>query len=191
MSSPGKRFPGHAAILLVACLASPAFSQSAAQPALVPCNAAVGTVLPKDSASIVELRRSVEKSPLFTIQASAAGVASCRVHYESAVIELEYRFKNNGWLHVKRDARIEYTNQEARFGAPLAEDPVAILTAAEHAAFGPNGCGIDWQEPETKPAGDKPSETETSYHGAVCNCQARIRRDAAGRVTGLTLRSAC
>jgi hypothetical protein len=140
---------------------------------------------------MLELRRSVEKGPLYTVPAAAAGVASCHVRYDSAVIELEYRFKDGGWLHVKRDARIEYTEQEARFALSPAENPVTILAGAERAAFGPDGCGIDWRQAETQPAGDDPSATETVFRGDVCNCQARIRRDAAGRIVGLVLRSTC
>ena len=140
---------------------------------------------------MLELRRSVEMGPLYTIPAAAAGVASCRARYDSAVVELEYRFKTGGWLHVKHDARIEYTEQEARFALSPAENPVVILAGAERAAFGPNGCGIDWRQAETQPAGDDPSATETVFHGDMCNCQARIRRDAAGRIVGLLLRSAC
>jgi hypothetical protein len=140
---------------------------------------------------MLALQRSVENSPLFSIPIAAAGIASCHVRYDSAVIELEYRFKDGGWLHVKHDARIEYTEQEARFALSSAENPVAILAGAERVAFGHNGCGIDWRQAETQPAVDDVGTTETIFHGDVCNCQARIRRDVAGRVVGLMLRSTC
>lgn len=140
---------------------------------------------------MLALRRSVENGPLFTIPAAAAGVASCHVRHDSSVIELEYRFKDGGWLHVKRDARIEYSEQEARFALSPKEDPMAILAAVERGAFGPNGCGIDWRQSETQPAADDISASESVFRGDVCNCQARIRRGSTGNVIGLTLRSAC
>jgi hypothetical protein len=52
-------------------------------------------------------------SPLYTIPATA-GVAACSINVESGVITLEYRFKEGGRLHVKRDSRIEFTEQVAR-----------------------------------------------------------------------------
>jgi hypothetical protein len=134
---------------------------------------------------------TVEKGPLFTVPAAAEGVASCRVRYDAAVIDLDYRFKDGDWLHVKRDARIEYTDQEARFALSPKENAEAIRAGAERAAFGPNGCGIDWRQAETQPSVDDPSTTESVFRGDVCNCQARIRRNAAGRVVGLMLRSTC
>lgn len=66
-----------------------------------------------------------------------------------------------------------------------------ILVRAECTAFGVNGCGINWQQTETLPVRDDTSTTETIFRGDVCNCQARIRRDNAGHVVGLALRSAC
>jgi hypothetical protein len=64
------------------------------------------------------------------------------------------------------------------------------LTDAEQAAFGADGCGIDWRQPETRPP-DAERVTETIYRGDVCNCQARVRSDTAGHVAGLIVRSAC
>jgi hypothetical protein len=176
-----------AMMLLVAACSMPSFSgQDTAQSATIPC-APGGQV----SADLAALQRAVETSPLYTIPAVTLGVAECHVRDESGVMALEYRFKDGGWLHVKRDARIEYTEQEARFTLSLAEDPVAVLSLAEQKAFGVKGCGIDWQKMETQPARDDTNATETVFRGDVCNCQARIRRDAAKHVVGLTIRSAC
>ena len=36
-----------------------------------------------------------------------------------------------------------------------------------------------------------PGATETIYRGDTCNCQARVRKDKAGRTVGLVFRSAC
>jgi hypothetical protein len=109
----------------------------------------------------------------------------------AGVITLDYSFRDGGWLHVKRDPRIEYNDQEARFELPPGANPIAILTRAEMVAFGDKGCGIDWSESEKAPAADDASAIETIFRGDVCNCQARFRSNAAGRVVGLSLRSAC
>jgi hypothetical protein len=129
--------------------------------------------------------------PLYAALARQSSVASCRIGNDSSAVTLEYTFRDGGWLQARRDPRIEYNNQEARFAMPPAEDPVAMLTRAEQLAFVPDGCGIDWRTPETQPSGDDPSTTETIYRGDVCNCQARVRKDTTGRVMRLLLRSAC
>lgn len=104
---------------------------------------------------------------------------------------LEYQFGNGATLHVERDARSEYTDMEAGLASPPPEPVVDILMRAERAAFGTAGCGIDWAHPETQAADAKPGMAESVYRGDTCNCQARIRRDATGRVVALALRSAC
>jgi hypothetical protein len=140
---------------------------------------------------VAALKSSVESGPLYVIPA-AAGVAACTASVaEGAIIMLEYRFKDGGRLDVKRDARIEYTEQTAQFHLAPDKDPVAVLAEAERAAFGADGCGIDWQSPDIQKVPDDSRGTRTLYYGDVCNCRAGISHDAAGRVVELMLRSAC
>ena len=94
-------------------------------------------------------------------------------------------------MRVTRNAQIEYSDQEVRFASPPSESPVAVLTRTEQAAFDGKGCGIDWRSGDTSAASDDPSARETVYRGDTCNCQARVRSDAKGRVVGLLFRSAC
>src|SRR2546427_1340144 len=178
-------------LLLAACSTLPLARQSAATPVVPECVAAENAISPQHADTIASLRHTVEMGPLYTIPATRSGVAACRIGYEEGVITLEYRFRDDGWLHVKRDSRIEYNDQEARFALPPTEDAVAVLTRAERAAFGDKGCGIDFKEKENQPADDDPTATETIFRGDACNCQARFRTNTAGRVTGLLLRSAC
>jgi hypothetical protein len=149
------------------------------------------TVSQQGRESIAAFRHAVETGPLFTVPASRAAVASCRIGFESGVASLEYQFSDGGWLRAKHDARIDYNDQEVRAAVPPAENPISILTRAERVAFGDKGCGIDWKEKDTQPAEDDRGAVEAIYRGDTCNCQARVRTDAAGRVVGLTLRSAC
>ena len=193
----GRVLPGAARLLVCAgvwlsgCSTPRLTGKATAPPAPPPCVAAGEALSPPDVEGVAALRRGVEMGPLYTTQATRAGVAGCRISRESGVIALEYRFRDGGWLRVKRDARIEYTDQETRFVVPPAEPPLAILTRAEQVAFGAKGCGIDWQHAETQPVEGDPAAVDTIFRGDVCNCQARIRNDAAGRVASLILRSTC
>jgi hypothetical protein len=136
-------------------------------------------------------RGSVERGPLYGTASRASRVAQCSLHQEPGVVELQYRFADGSRLRAKRDARIEYSEQELRLAAGAAVDAPSLLGQAERAAFGEAGCGIDWHRPETRSANDEPGATDAVFRGEVCNCQARVRRDAAGRVVGLALRSTC
>jgi hypothetical protein len=68
---------------------------------------------------------------------------------------------------------------------------VALLARTEQAAFEKGGCGIDWRKPDSSRPTTFPTTVETIYRGDVCNCQGRVRADAAGRVVGMVFRSAC
>ena len=179
-------------VLLAACSVPPAPSQATAPPsALIACVGADAAATPSDVGALAALRRSVEAGPLYAAAVNASAVVMCRLRLESGGIALEYQFRDGGWLHVKRDARIEYTEQEAHFASPPAEPPEALLARAEQAAFGVDGCGIDWRQTETLAVEGNSGAKDTVFRGDVCSCQARIRRDAGGRVVGLALRSTC
>ena len=177
-------------VLLAACSVAPAPSQIAAGPSMfVACVDADAAATPHDASALAALRRSVETGPLYAAAVTASAVVTCRVRRELGVMALEYQFGDGGWVHVKRDARIEYTEQEAHFASPPAEPPGAILARAERVAFGVEGCGINWRQPESLATEGNSGATDTIFRGDVCSCQVRIRRDAAGRVVGLALRS--
>lgn len=177
-------------ILLSAC-SVPASSEEPAAPKAAPRCIVEGRLSSQVSTFFKEQQHVVESNPLYAIQASAANVSGCRISYKEKIMDLEYQFQDGGWFRLTLDPRIEYANREVRLALPLAEDPVAILKRAERKAFGAKGCGIDWLKQETQSALDDERATETVFYGEVCNCQARIRRDAAKRVVGLILRSAC
>jgi hypothetical protein len=145
-----------------------------------------------DEAAAIALQKNIQTGPLYKMLASKARRATCSVTFqEPGKFELDYRFGNHGWLHLKRDARIEYTQWTVRFTGALKEPAQALLARSERWNFGPDGCRIDWSASETLAPEDDASANETIYRGAVCNCQARIRRNAHGRVDGFTLSSAC
>jgi len=141
-------------------------------------------------AAVDALRRAAETGPMF-VAAATTGIDSCEIAVDAGVVTLEYRFRGDSWLRVKQDPRIEYMDSEVRFGTPLTQDPLPILTRAEQAAFGAGGCGIDWKTGESRPLAEEPGASEVIYRGDSCNCQARVRHDRAGQVIGLILRSTC
>jgi hypothetical protein len=155
------------------------------------CVESSATITPQDATALAALRQSVETGPLYLAAAAPSGVATCRIDRRSGATALEYRFRDGGWLRAQRDARIEYTEQQAGFASPPAEPALALLSRAEAAAFGAEGCGFDWRQPETQPVEGEAGTTDAVYRGDVCNCQARVRRDRAGRVVGLALKSSC
>jgi hypothetical protein len=174
-----------ASLLAIGCAAPPGATQSSGSSSPdCPDSGA-----PQDSETVTTVRRAVEMGPLFIV-VSRAGLASCRASREAGAITLQYAFRDGSSLHVTRNQATEYTDQELRLASPLGESPVAVLTRAEQASFD-KGCGIDWRTAETRQPADEPGTTESIYRGDVCNCQARARSDASGRVVRLQLRSAC
>lgn len=138
-----------------------------------------------------ELRRGVESGPFFAALTSLSPLQTCRIRDDGGALVLDYAFADGGRLHVERDASIEYSMMDLRYGSPQTVDATALLQRAEDAAFGAEGCGIDWSRPVRGAAGEDPSGSHTAYRGKVCNCQAEVRSTAAGDIVGLVFRSAC
>jgi hypothetical protein len=178
-------------VLVAACSTLPAANQTQANAPAPDCVVEGNANTASQNSQVVStLRQAVERGPLYEI-AARSGVASCRIGQDSDAIRLEYLFRDGTTLRATRNLQIEYSDQELRLATPLGENPVPVLTRAERAAFGEKGCGINWRQPESKPAADNATVTETVYRGDTCNCQARTRTDAAGRVLTMSLRSAC
>lgn len=152
---------------------------------------AVGKISTASLTVLAEMQATVENGSFYTIPAASAGVKECSIRDDSGVLRLEYRFKDNGWLRVIGDERIEYSMQEARYTLPSKDDAITILKHELHNWFGGVDCGIDWNKPEVTVAKDDAKAMDTVYWGEVCNCSARIRRDSSNRVMGLRISSVC
>ena len=176
-------------ILLAACSAAPVDGR-AAQSTPTECVADAG-LSPQDAEAGANLQRTVAAGPFYAAIAGKANLASCRIGNDSGAATVEYKFSDGGWMRVTHDARIEYSSHEVRFGSAYTDRPIEVLTRAEQVAFGAGGCGVDWGQSERSPAADDATATETIYRGSVCNCQARVRSDGAGRTLGLVFRSTC
>ena len=181
-------------MLLTACAPKPPAdgeaSAAAPKAAAVACVVTQEPAAPKDALDGAAFRSAVETGPLFALL-SKAGLARCEMRYEAGTVALDYRFNDGASLRAAREAAIEYTEQDVRLAVPLVADPLSVLKPAERAAFAPAGCGIDWGQADTEASTRVPGTQELVFRGTACNCQARVRKDAAGRVMGLLLRSAC
>ena len=175
--------------LLTACSTAPTGGR-AAQSTPTECVTDAG-LSPQDAEAGATLQSTVKTGPLYAAVAGKADLASCRIGSDSGAATLEYKFSDGGWMRVTRDARIEYSSQEVRFGSAYADSPLEVLTRAEQTAFGTDGCGVDWRQSDRAPVADDATAIETIYRGSVCNCQARVRSDSAGRTLGLMFRSTC
>lgn len=178
-------------VLAAACSTPPAAEQRATATApAVECVPAPGAAAPESATDVDETRRAAESSPLYAALAERAAVASCQVRVDSGQVTLEYAFAGGGALTFERNPTIEYSNQEVRVAGRSAGNAVELLQRVERSSFAPDGCGIDWADAVPVESAS-PEVTETAYYGDPCNCQARVRTDAAGNVTGLVFRSAC
>lgn len=156
----------------------------ASVPAAVVCPSPAGSLSAARAAELAALRATTERGPLFAAMA-AGRVPACTVGDDGSQWQLDYRFGDDARLSVTRNASIEYTDITAQMPWPANDDPRELLQHAERASFSPAGCGIDWHKPAES------SATAQVWRGDVCQCQARVQRDIAGRVVSLGLRSAC
>lgn len=178
--------------LLLACSAAPII----AEPTLIAagsdgCKTAGPGSTPGQQVRATALARGARTSPLYLATGDGSPELACEIRIDAGAISIAYRFANGGHLQLNRDDRIEYTEQDAQLVVPPKEPGEDILARAERAAFGAAGCGIDYRHGETRPAQGEAGTVETVLRGDVCNCQARVRKSASGRVMALLLRSSC
>ena len=193
------RTPAHPVFIATACwlllglsaCSAGGSDQASAGRAPLDCVSVTRQAGAQDAASIAELRRAVESGPFYQALAVQTAFAECRVRFEDGAAEIEYRFRDGSEVRLRRDERIEFSEQTLRFASALPQDPIALLRRAERATYGEKGCGIDWQTPEAYRAAGAANGREDVFYGDTCNCQARIGYDEARRAVGLTLRSAC
>jgi len=191
--APSLRLAG-IALLLSAC--SKELPAPKPSPALVACSVSEGQPNLAALQAAKDLRAQIEKGPLYQTAAAQSTLTACAWRFpEGGALAQEYSFRNGSRLQVQSDAGIEYSNQSLSLAEPPAEPPEALLKQAERASFGEQGCGIDWQTPpeQAQPSATAEAGTasESVFRGKSCNCQARVRRNAAGRAVGLMMRSAC
>jgi hypothetical protein len=151
----------------------------------------IGIISSASLTVLAEMQATVENGRFYSIPTASAGVKECTIRDDSGVLQLEYKFRNNDWLRVIGDERIEYSMQEVRYTLPSKDDAITILKHELHNWFGGVDCGIDWNNPVVTVAKDDVKAMDTVYWGEVCNCSARIRHDSGNRVIGLRISSVC
>ena len=137
-----------------------------------------------------EFQAQVESGPFYRELAGKAGKAeACAIRRDGDNIKLTYTFAEEGRLEATVNPAIEFAEQRASMRSITEQRALALLHDAEKHAFGADGCGIEWKEPE-KEVTDAPGSSAVVYRGDACNCQAREVFEG-GRITALVLRSAC
>jgi len=128
--------------------------------------------------------------PFYRELAGKSGAAgACALSRNGDNMMLVYTFANGGRLQATVNPAIEFAEQRATVSSITEDRALALLRNAERHAFGADGCGIEWKEPE-KEGSAAPGSSEIVYRGDTCNCQGReLVKD--GRVIALILRSAC
>ena len=182
------------ALLFSACSREGALPEPS--PAPVTCSVSEGQPNRAALQAAKDLQAQIQKGPMYRTAAAHSLLIACIWRFpEGAALTQEYTFRNGGKLQIQRDASIEYNNQSLSLAEPPPEPPETLLKAAERATFGEHGCGIDWKRPPEQVQPSTSAEigtaSESVFRGESCNCQARVRKNAAGNVVGLMLRSAC
>lgn len=175
-------------LLLAACAGGPAAAPAAAAPQPGACTVLGAMPPPALLAELRALQQGLPKAPLYAA-AAGSGLADCSIEAPAdGPARLTYRFRDGSLFWLQRDPRIELLEQHAEFAREPPADALRVLAAADKAAYGEQGCAIDWQAPETRTGA---GGTDQIYRGQTCNCQARVRRNALGRITALALKSTC
>jgi hypothetical protein len=112
------------------------------------------------------------------------------VRAEGDSVWLEYAYAKGGRLEAHRDSAIELTELRLTKAGLSRTAALALLQRAERWAFGAKGCGIPWNKPPAREPGATPGSHDLAYHGADCNCQARLEYNGTA-MTGLVFRSSC
>jgi hypothetical protein len=133
----------------------------------------------------------IDRNPMYLALAPAKGHPGCKLLFkDGGVVQLEVVFKG-GALTLRNDPGLEATEQRLRVRTPLRVPPAALLADAERFLYGEKGCRIDWAQADTVHPSQKSQSTETVWHGDVCSCRASVEKSASGRVTEVSIRSAC
>jgi hypothetical protein len=136
-----------------------------------------------------EFRESVRKSGLYSLMFPARAVLP-EVREQEGIIVVEFKGTNGNTLSATRTPSIESTKLRATFKTGMIDKAAAIksLKRTERELFTPNGCGINWNSPSSRAAGNA---TVTTFVGSACNCKAVISQKPGGVIDGLVLSSAC
>jgi hypothetical protein len=163
-------------------------SQAQAMPCLPSDPAGAQTAHQKQ---VREFQQRVEAGPFFKELVLRLGEPErCEAKLSGENIALTYAFRNEAHLDASINSSIEYSDQHARFRGLDREKALALLKQSEQDSFGQDGCGIDWNRPESESKGGHSKFRAAVFRGDSCNCQGRILYQG-NSVVGLAFSSSC
>jgi hypothetical protein len=146
---------------------------------------------PARQKQVREFQQRVEAGPIYKELLLRLGEPErCGAKLDGENIAVSYAFRNEAHLDASISPGIEYSEQHAQFRGLDGEKALALLKQSERDSFGQDGCGIDWNRPESESKKESSSSRAVVFRGSSCNCQARILYSGKS-VAGLALRSSC
>jgi hypothetical protein len=146
---------------------------------------------PARQKQVREFQERVETWPIYKELLLRLGeLERCGAKLSGENIALSYAFRNEAHLDASISPGIEYSEQHAQFRGLDGEKALALLKQSERDSFGEDGCGIDWNQPESESKEEHSSSRAVVFRGTSCNCQARLLYEGKA-VAGLALRSSC
>lgn len=143
------------------------------------------------SSNVRKLRQHLSASPFFRAMSARYGKAvSCTAKLEGGKISMAYAFQGGARVSAEVDPTVEYAQERADIKGMDPVKAMTLLKDAERYANRPDGCGMEWTNPEEERSATAAGSRDVIYRGSACNCQARlIYQDAF--VVALLVRSAC
>ncbi|HME69418.1 MAG TPA: hypothetical protein VKM54_06065 [Myxococcota bacterium] len=115
---------------------------------------------------------------------------SCKLASSDGNVSVTYGFRGDAVLTGRTNEPIESSEQKIELPRMARTKAIALLKAGEKDSYAPDGCGIDWEQPEEEADTRDPASRDVIYRGDTCNCQARLKYRK-GWVVSLILKSAC
>ena len=144
---------------------------------------------PASQKQVREFQQRVEAGPIYKELLLRLGEPErCAAKLNGENTALSYAFRNEA---ISMPASVPVSNilsSTPNFEASMETKARALLQQSERDAFGQDGCGIDWNRPESESKGEHSSSRAVVFRGTSCNCQARILYRGKA-VVGLALKS--
>ena len=141
--------------------------------------------------NVQKLRQHLSASPFYRAMSARYGKAvSCTAKLDGGKISMAYAFRSGARVSAEVDPSVEYAQERADIRSMDEAKAMTLLKDAERYANRPDGCGMEWSNPEEERSATAAGSRDVIYRGSACNCQARlIYKDAF--VVALIVRSAC
>jgi hypothetical protein len=121
------------------------------------------------------LLKATEQSPFYQLAARRGPLASCSAAGASGELRLVYSFGTAGRLEVSVNPEFEMSTYTLAL-EQAGEEALLLLVRQEKAAFGAEGCGIDWKAAPAESAEPQEQGTQERIYRAPAgsNCAATV-----------------